>query len=331
MSLKRWHVYAVIFLGAAFSASCAVPEKAVTHAQTQTQSIATPISPQTYAFIGTGGEVTAQNLGRIGNAGFIVGEQGVLVIDSGVSFAHGKLLHEAVAQITNKPIVAVLITHAMQEFLFGATAFQQQGAKIWMHADAMNLMRQRCENCLKNLFNTLGDAQMRGTTLPKPDVIVTDAASAGAELSRLIGRHIELLQYGHSSSPGDIAVYDVTSQTLFAGGLIESRRVPDTRDAKVTEWIKALDAVASLQPRHIVAAHGPLSNASSIAATRQYLVALESAVGKLVNEGVGLLEGSGSAKLDTYRNWDQYQHTHAANVQRSYLEQERKLFDVPNK
>ena len=90
---------------------------------------------------GARGEVDTDNLGRIGNAGFIVGDTGVLAIDTGTSYRHGVALLALIRRVTDKPVLLALITHTRQEFLFGAAAYREQGIPIRMHRKAAGLMQ----------------------------------------------------------------------------------------------------------------------------------------------------------------------------------------------
>src|SRR5690242_7261035 len=76
-----------------------------------------------YAFLGEHGEVSPANQGNVGNSGFIVGPSGVVVVDTGSSYAHGQQMIAAIRTISDQPIALVIITHAVQEFVFGAAAF----------------------------------------------------------------------------------------------------------------------------------------------------------------------------------------------------------------
>jgi glyoxylase-like metal-dependent hydrolase (beta-lactamase superfamily II) len=287
------------------------------------------LSPAAYAFIGTGGDIATANQGRIGNAGFIVGSTGVLVVDSGVSHAHGQAMLAAIAQVTSLPVKAVLLTHAMQEFLFGTTAFQAAGAQMYMHSKSADVMKQRCSNCLKQLNAALGEGAMKGSRVPTPDVAFTDVQSTAARLSSLIGRDVQLLYYGSSSGPGDVAVWDVQTRVLFSGAMAESSRMPDTRDAKLAGWVTALDALIALQPHRVVAGHGPVcdAGASCLAETRDYLISLDKTVSKLVDQGISLTDASSLVPMREYQHWDQYNAVQGPNVHRQYLEHERRLFD----
>jgi glyoxylase-like metal-dependent hydrolase (beta-lactamase superfamily II) len=153
----------------------------------------------------------------------------VLAIDTGTSYLHGRALLAAIRSVTEQPVRLALITHTRQEFLFGAAAFREQGIPIAMQQAAAELMATRCDTCLKTLRTTLGEDAMRGTTMFTPDITFADPL--GIDAAALIGRPIQVLYFGHSSGPGDIAVYDPRTRTLFAGGLLDAQRIPDVFDS----------------------------------------------------------------------------------------------------
>ena len=83
-----------------------------------------------YAFIGNGAEPAAANRGFSGNSGFVVGSEGVVVIDTGISYRHGRRILDAIARVTGKPVQLAINTHATQEFIFGNAAFAERGIPI---------------------------------------------------------------------------------------------------------------------------------------------------------------------------------------------------------
>ncbi|WP_130430682.1 MBL fold metallo-hydrolase [Rivibacter subsaxonicus] len=293
--------------GRAMAADAVEPPAAVTR-----------IAPGVYMLAGSGGEVEPANRGRIGNAGFIVGPQGVVAIDSGTSYRHGQALLAAIARTTDQPIKLLLLTQTKQEFLFGALAFQERGIPVRMHRLASRLMAARCETCLKNLKRTLGEEEMRGTAIVKPEQEFDE--SHGLEL---IGRPLQVIFLGHSSGPGDVALLDAESGVLFAGGLVENRRIPDLLDSDVAGWQKALVALGRQPVRQIVPGHGPVAAPAAIADNARYLGALQARLLELLGAGTALSEVADAATLPAFGDWDQVESTHRRNATILFVRLER--------
>ena len=271
-----------------------------------------------YMLPGAPGEVDAGNLGRIGNAGFIVGDTGVMAIDTGTSYRHGVALLAAIRRVTDKPVRMALITHTRQEFLFGANAYREQAIPIHMHRQAANLMRSRCERCLKTLRQRLGDDAMQGTAMFKPD-----QEFDGAHMIDMIGRRVQVLYFGHSSGPGDVAVFDLPSGVLFAGGMLDQLRIPDVQDSELDGWTRALQALQALPIKAVVPGHGPAAPAAVIASVERYLSQMRACVLALLHSGAALSEVPDAADLPEFARWDQYETIHRRNASVLFVRFER--------
>jgi glyoxylase-like metal-dependent hydrolase (beta-lactamase superfamily II) len=270
-----------------------------------------------YAFIGGPGEPGADNAGNIGNSGFIIGDDGVVVIDTGISYRHGRAMLEAIARVTPRPVRLAIITHAVQEFVFGNAAFEECDIPLAAHAQTVELMRSRCEHCLENLNKVLGPQVMEGSRLVLPARIVD-----GSTRLAVAGSQLELLYFGWAATPGDLAVYHPASGVLFAGGLVSSGRIPELRDGKIAGWLSALDRLEEIPLRWVVPGHGPVSAPAAIAQTRAYLLALDARVRELYGSGATLLEAVDRVDLPQYAGWDMYPAAHRRNAHQRYLELE---------
>lgn len=304
-----------LLLSALVAAGCATPATAPPGAPH-----AVEVARGVYMLQGVAGEVDTTTLGRNGNAGFIVGESGVLAIDTGVSYRHGRLLLAEIARVTAKPVRQVLITHVRQEFLFGALAYRERGIPIAMHHESAQLMASRCENCLKTLRRVLGEAEMQGTAMFKPDLQFETAHALD-----LIGRPIQVLYFDHSSGPGDIAVLDASTRTLFAGGLLDWKRIPDIQDSDLPGWHRALATLRTLNLATIVPGHGPIAGREAIDANEAYLNELEVRVLELLKKGAPLSEVADAAALPDFKDWDQYDTVHRRNASVLFVRKEREL------
>lgn len=289
-------------------------------ADTKRSVRAVMIAPGVYMVAGSGGAADESNLGRIGNAGFIVGERGVIAIDTGTSYAHGRELLTAIREVTDQPVRVALITHTRPEFLFGAAAFRERGVPIRMHSQTARLMASRCETCLKTLRQTLGEEAMRGTEMYKPD----QEFEISHQLD-LIGRPVKVLFFGHSSGPGDVAVLDVQTGVLHAGGLLDAQRIPDIQDSDFAGWSKALRDLQGMNVARVVPGHGAASSASLVMTVERYLAQLEERSRSLVAAGTSLLNVSEDGDLPEFVNWDQYDTIHRRNAAIAFLRFERDL------
>lgn len=315
---NRW-LSAFVWAFAALSAHASDPPPVSGKASAASAPI--EVAAGVYMVPGTGGEPDATNLGRIGNAGFVVGRTGVLAIDTGTSYLHGVALLAAIRSVTDQPVRLAIVTHTRQEFLFGAAAFREQGIPVAMQQAAATLMASRCENCLKTLRATLGENPMRGTAMFKPDIVFTDPL--GVNAAALIGRPIQVLYFGHSSGPGDVAVYDPRTRTLFAGGLLDAQRIPDVIDSDLLPWREALRSLQALPIDVIVPGHGPSGSKRIVAQVERYLEQLTTRARTLLKAGAPLSEVPDSTALPEFAAWDQYDTVHRRNAALVYLRYER--------
>ena len=275
------------------------------------------VADNVYAFIGDPGEPSIENAGNTGNSGFIVGDDGVVVVDTGISYEHGREMLAAIGRLSSKPVRLVIITHADQEFLFGNAAFDELGVPVLAQVKSMELMRQRCDHCLSNLNRLLGPQIMRGSRLVLPSQLVEKSATLA-----VAGLSLELLHFGWGSTPGDLAVFDPASGVLFAGALVSNQRIPDLRDSDFKGWLSALDQADRIPCRMVVPAYGPVVAPIGIQNTRAYLLALDMEVQRLYQSGASLMEAVDAADLPAYRHWDMYPATHRRNVLQRYLQLE---------
>jgi glyoxylase-like metal-dependent hydrolase (beta-lactamase superfamily II) len=277
----------------------------------------TAVADGVYAFIGERGEISPANQGNVGNSGFIVGASGVIVVDTGVSYRHGQRMISAIRGVTDKPIVLVVITHAVQEFVFGNAAFTEIGAGLLTHAKTSALMRQRCNHCLENLVSQLGEEAMAGTRL-----IVPDRTVERSQAMRVAGRDIELLHFGWASTPGDLVILDRASGVVFAGGLVSNGRVPELRDGQLAGWLEALGALERTPARIIVPGHGPVGGRDLVDLTAAYLRALDEQVQSMYKRGATLTQTVDDVALPAFAHWDLYSTLHRQNALHRYLQLE---------
>ena len=276
------------------------------------------VADNVYAFIGDIGEVSRANRGRIGNSGFIVAPEGIIVVDTGVSYRHAQDMARAIKRISSRPIRLAIVTHAHQEFLFGARYFQRQNIPILSHVKTAQLVQSRCENCLHHLKELLGEKEMRGSK-----VVVPDQQISASEFISVAGITLELHVLGWGNTPGDIAVFHRETGVLFAGGLVDQDRIPELRDSKLKDWQRILDKLQSFPIKHVVPGHGSIIQPHGITVFAGYLRAIERKVRALFEQNVSLSDVEKEGELPEFTGWALYRQQHPMNVHRAYLQIEQ--------
>ena len=277
-----------------------------------------------HVLIGDTGEPSRANRGRVGNIGFVVGDSGTVMINAGASYRHGRALLAAAERVGGKPVVLVVITQPVQEFVMGAAAFADQGIPVLAHRASAELITARCENCLHNLRQILGEDEMAGSRVQPPDRQIEASTTIDTG-----GRRLALIHPGWASSPGDLVVRDLHSGVIFAGTLVSVGRVPELRDGDPAGWRTAftdLQALARAQGERIVPGYGAPVSADALDAMRDYLADTEARVRSLFDAGTPLSAIVHAAHLPRYAGWAMYEPVHGRNVQLRYLALERASF-----
>jgi glyoxylase-like metal-dependent hydrolase (beta-lactamase superfamily II) len=272
-----------------------------------------------HVFFGALAEASAANGGHVANQAFIVAPSGVIVVDSGLSAQFARHMQRAIRERTAKPVVMVILTWPMDEAIFGATVFQEAGASVLAHEAAARLIAERCQACLERRRAALGEEAMAGTRVPQPDVLVKGSRSLA-----VAGRRLELYDYSGAAAPGSIALLDVESEVLFAGGLASFGRIPETRDGALAQWIAALQRLAETPFRAVLPAHGAMGGRAELGALAGYLTALESRTAQAYAAGASLLDAPRTVAAPEYSAWALYESIHRRNVYYEYLALERR-------
>jgi glyoxylase-like metal-dependent hydrolase (beta-lactamase superfamily II) len=279
------------------------------------------VAANVYAFIGASEEASAQNRGATANQGFIVGDSGIIVIDTGSSDEYGEYMLRAIAKITDKPVVLVITTFTGQDHVLGNGAFKRRKIAIVSHRDADKSMAEHCANCLANLKKNIGEDIMANTKVNRPTLLLEQSIQV-----KIAGRDVDIIFLGHSNAPGSLAIYDRVSGVLFSGDVFSFDRLPETREAKIDGWLAAIDSIKKLPVKQIVPGHGPVSKPGRMEEVSTYLRELKVQAEKLYRAGVSLGEVTNQAHLPAYSKWAMYDLLHRRNVFNLYLELEAHEF-----
>ncbi|MGK9048516.1 quinoprotein relay system zinc metallohydrolase 1 [Stutzerimonas chloritidismutans] len=222
------------------------------------------------------------NGGNIVNTGFIVTESGVVVIDSGPSRRYGEAMRAAIASVTDRPVIKLLLTHHHPDHVLGNQAFTD--VPIAALAGTTELLREQGNAMAENMYRLVGD-WMRGTEV----VLPTETLAPGT--LEIGGRALRLLALrGHTGA--DLAIFDERSGVLFAGDILFYQRALTTPNSPGLDvWLEDLDTLEALPWKRLVAGHGPVADdAAPFLQMRDYLGWLDGLLREAANGGADMNE-----------------------------------------
>lgn len=229
------------------------------------------IAPGVYVLWGAQEALTPENGGHIANTGFIVGEEAVLVVEAGPTYAYGEQVLAAIAGLTPLPIAAVVVTHHHQDHALAIPAYTDRGLRVIMHEAAAPMLASDAPALLGFMTELIGEDWTRGTTVGTPSEIITESQSID-----LGGRSVAVQVLAGGHTPGDLVVVDAASGTVFAGDLVFNGRAATVPHAHIATWRGHLSRLIESPWQRLVPGHGPLvEDRAEVAQVADYLAFLE--------------------------------------------------------
>ncbi|WP_280950405.1 quinoprotein relay system zinc metallohydrolase 2 [Rhodomicrobium vannielii] len=216
-------------------------------------AVVSEVAPGVFVRQGAVAMPDGDNRGAIANIGFVIGAEGVAVIDTGGSYCDGMGLKAAIRARTALPVTYVINTHVHPDHIFGNAAFAGEGVSFVAHRNLPRALGERGEHGLQSYAEQVGPEAMQGTKIIPPTELVTDTLRLD-----LGGRALVLIARPAAHTDADLTVFDEATATLWTGDLIFLDHIP-VLDGSLKGWL-ALTAALMQQPAaRIVPGHGPPS------------------------------------------------------------------------
>ncbi|MBI1791210.1 MAG: MBL fold metallo-hydrolase [Acidobacteria bacterium] len=228
------------------------------------------------------------------NSGVVIGDDGVLVVDTTATPVMARDLIARIRQVTAKPIRHVVLSHYHAVRVLGASAFRAEGCeRIIASRGTYEMIAERGVQDMQSeigRFPRLFQAveSIPGLTWP---TLVFDRA-----ITLFLGElRVEILHPGPGHTRGDTVVWLPGQKILFSGDLVEYGAAAYTGDAQLEEWPDTLETLRALQPEKLVPGRGPaLLSPQQVNAgldyTRDFVTTLFSSARQAVAEGKSLRE-----------------------------------------
>ena len=271
------------------------------------------VSPHAYYVQGPAGEPTDNN-GFMSNAGVVVTDKGVVVIDALGTPSLAYLLLTKIRAVTDKPVVKVIATHYHADHIYGLQVFKDRGAEIIAPLGAKDyLSSPAAEGRLAQRRESLFPWVDEKTHLVTPDIFISADKPSANDQFKLGGVDFKITSLGSTHSQGDLTVTIVQEGVTFAGDLIFEGRIPFVAGAQPQAWIDNLKNLDAAKLKVIVPGHGPASvhPTTAVNLTLGYLLYLQENMKKAVDNLVPFDEAYAAV------DWSRYEKMPAFKVNRT--------------
>jgi glyoxylase-like metal-dependent hydrolase (beta-lactamase superfamily II) len=297
-----------------------VTESACAHAPAESPFALKHIGPSVWAAINNPDARESAGV----NAGFVVGDDGVIIIDTFASADAAKRLLAEIRQVTKLPIRFVINTHYHLDHVAGNGVFAEAGAVVlaqsnvraWIHTENRRLLNDGLRSAGRGEITPEQTAMIEGFI---PPMVVYDTTLA----LYLGSREIQVRSFpGHTG--GDSVVLIPDAKIAFCGDLFFRQTMPNLIDASTKPWIDTLDVLAKSEPAYtFVPGHGDVGNAQDLTALRDYLATLrklvsdEKAQGK---SGDTLAQAVMPQLTEQYGRWNAFTYFAMASIAQTEAE-----------
>jgi glyoxylase-like metal-dependent hydrolase (beta-lactamase superfamily II) len=199
------------------------------------------LSPRVAMVFAADGFPTPENRGMMANVVFVITSAGVVVLDSGASVQIGEMAIRQLRTLTDRPVVAIVNSHAHGDHFLGNDAFVQafgDGLPIHAHPEARRT-----------------NGASMGTR-----VVVPNRDAGHGDLLRFGDTTLRIHHHGRAHTEADLCVEVVEDRVLYAGDVVMNGRIANMDDGSYVGTLKTIDALVRDLPDALwVPGHGRAS------------------------------------------------------------------------
>ncbi len=258
------------------------------------------------------------------NTGVIIGDDGVIVIDTQATPVMAGLVIERVRKVTDKPIKYVVLSHYHAVRVLGASAYGAQ--EVLASETCRAMIAERGKEDWDSEYGRFPRLFRAADTIPG---LTWPTVTFKERMTLFLGkRRVDLMHIGRAHTAGDIVAYVPDANVVFSGDIVEYKSACYCGDAHFTNWPETLTRLDAFEAEALVpgrgdAVVGAKTVAEGIALTRDFLRDTYDPVKRGVARGASLKEcfdEATAAMRPKYGGWPIFEHCQPFNISRAYDE-----------
>lgn len=234
------------------------------------------------------------------NSTFMVGDAGILIVDTGLNPIEGSKLLRAIRRVSSLPVKYVVNTHYHPDHQGGNAAVGPSAVVI-----STDFTRERTLALQK-------DPGMKDFHFQPADLTFQQQITLHIE-----PYSVQIYFPGKAHTSGDVLVYFPEQHAISMGDLFLNRSSPAMDDGSVENWIHALDHVLELPLENVVPGHFELATKQELRRFRDYLHDLYQQVRALKQKNETMEQVRHDIRMEKYsdfRQYSKYEATFADNA-----------------
>jgi len=256
------------------------------------------------------------------SAGVIVGDKGVLLVETMINERLHQQLMALVKTVTDKPVLYAVNTsfhgdHSYGNYLLPASV------TVIQHEKAQDYIQQNFAADVSFMINTFG--KNRGMERVKPakaDILLADKGEINIDLG---GRNVQIKDFGFAQTGGDLFIYLPQEHILWTGNAIVAQKpgLPWLLDGRLNDTLTTLSSLYKTLPEDtkVIPGHSHMVDKAAIKWNIDYLAEIKQQVSQGIKKGLTLAQVIKQVKMDNYRGYALFDWVHPAlNVPAAYKE-----------
>ena len=254
------------------------------------------------------------------SGGFIVGDKGVLIIDTMLNERLNAQVQKMVAEKSGKPIIYAVNTSFHGDHSYG-NMYLPDSTRIIQHRVTKEYIDQHFKADTEFMIQNFGQGRGIEEIVPvDADILVASGGGISVDLG---GKSVDIIDFGFAQTGGDLFVWEPQSKVLWTGNPIITVKpsLPWLLDGHLLETLASLKKVYAFLPADsvIVPGHGTPMQREDIRWHIDYLETVKREVQAAIDDGLSLEQTVEKVKMPEFGGYALFGWVHPAlNVPAAY-------------